>query len=91
MTWQDSDRPRARPDLGERIIDGEALLVDAEGGQILVLNEVGAFAWQLLDGEHDVASVVTRVLDEFDVDAATARADLLAFLTALKDRGALVS
>jgi hypothetical protein len=89
MTWQDSDRPRARPDIGERIIEGEALLVDADGGQILVLNEVGAFTWQLLDGAHDVAAVVTRVLDEFDVDAATARVDVLAFLTALHERGAL--
>jgi hypothetical protein len=89
MTWNDADTPQTRPGLAERIIDGEALIVNAEGGEILVLNEVGAFVWTLLDGSHDVASIVRRVLDEFDVDPATARNDVEAFLSSLRARQAL--
>lgn len=89
MRWDDAARPLSRTGIGERIIDGEALLVNAEGGEILVLNEVGSFVWTLLDGAHDVASIAARVVEEFDTDAATARADLEAFLTHLKSRDAL--
>lgn len=89
MTWDDAARPRTRRGLAERIIDGEALIVNAEGGEILVLNEVGAFVWPLLDGKNDVRSIVVRLLDEFDVDPATARADVEAFLSSLRARKVL--
>lgn len=85
----DDSRPRAKPGLAERIIDGEALIVNAEGGEILVLNETGSLVWQLLDGSHDVASIVARVVDEFDVEESAARTDVVAFLRALEARGAL--
>lgn len=89
MTWKDDEKPRTRRGLAERIIDGEALIVNAEGGEILVLNEVGAFAWSLLDGQHDVASIVGAVLAEFDVDPATARLDVETFLSSLKQHDLL--
>ena len=91
MSWDDAALPRTRPGLAERIIDGEALIVNAEGGEILVLNEVGAFVWTLLDGRHDVASIVAAVLQEFDVDPATARSDVHSFLSALSQRNALAT
>jgi hypothetical protein len=89
MSMNDEAKPRTRPGLAERIIDGEALIVNAEGGEILVLNEVGAFVWTLLDGSRDVEAIVAAVLDEFDVDPATARADVQAFLLTLQERNAL--
>jgi hypothetical protein len=89
MNWDDAATPRTRPGLAERIIDGEALIVNAEGGEILVLNEVGAFVWTLLDGRNDVGTIVGRVLEEFDVDPATARNDVEAFLESLSQRNAL--
>ena len=88
--WQDATCPRSREGLAERIIDGEALIVNAEGGEILVLNATGAFVWQLLDGAHDVAAITAGVEREFEVDHATARGDLEAFLSHLAERGALV-
>ena len=89
MSWDDAALPRTRPGLAERIIDGEALIVNAEGGEILVLNEVGAFVWTLLDGSHAVSAIVDGVLAEFDVDPATARNDVEAFLESLQQRNAL--
>ena len=87
--WQDGTRPKSREGLAERIIDGEALIVNAEGGEILVLNAAGAFVWQLLDGAQDVASIALQVEREFDVEPATARRDLEEFLSHLAERGAL--
>ena len=82
-------RPRTRPGIAERIVDGEALLVNPAGGEILVLNETGALIWQLLDGSHDVAALVARVVAEYDIAPEPAHADVLAFLEALHARGAL--
>ena len=89
-TRPDTAKPRTRPNLAERIIDGEALIVNAEAGEIVVLNETGAFIWPLLDGTNDLAAIVRRVCDHFDVEAGSARADVDAFLDALALRGALV-
>ena len=85
----DDSRPKAKPGLAERIIDGEALIVNAEGGEILVLNECGALVWQLLDGSHAVGDIVKRVSDEFEVGEDEARTDVLDFLGQLRERGAL--
>ena len=89
MTVPDDFRPVARQGLGERIVDGELLLVNAEGGEILVLNECGVLIWQQLDGEHDVAALVGRVAETFDVDEPTARGDVEEFLASLAARGIL--
>jgi hypothetical protein len=86
----DTYRPRPRSGLAERIIDGEALLVNAEGGEILVLNECGAFLWQRLDGERTVAQLVEATCEEYEVDEPQARRDVQAFLEALRARGALL-
>ena len=65
--------------------------MNAQGGEILVLNECGAFVWQRLDGETDVASLVSAVQREFEIDAETAAADVREFLQALSERNALES
>ena len=85
----DTVRPRTRPELAERIIDGEALIVNAERGEIVVLNEAGAFIWPLLDGTNDIATIVARTCEHFEIDEATARADVLSFVAALAERDAL--
>ena len=85
----DGLRPKTRPDLAERIIDGEALIVNANRGEIVVLNESGALIWPLLDGTNDLATIIARVCEHFDVDEHTARADVEAFLDSLHERDAL--
>ena len=89
MTFDDSSCPKVRTHLAERLIDGEALIVNAERGEIIVLNGCGAFVWKLLDGMHDVGSIIDLVEDEFDVDTETARGDVLEFLQSLSERHVL--
>ena len=89
MTIPDDFCPVAREGLGERVVEGEMLLVNAEGGEILVLNECGVLIWQLLDGVNDMATLVGRVTEAFDVDEPTARSDVEEFLASLATRGIL--
>jgi hypothetical protein len=45
---------------------------------------VGAFLWDLLPGAAGTDALVHAVLEEYDVDEATARADIEAFLEKLR-------
>jgi hypothetical protein len=63
--------PQARfirnPDvvLHEEDPDG-ALVYCPDTDQIRVLNQTGFFVWQLCDGNHDLNTIVSNVLESFD-------------------------
>lgn len=82
--------PRRHPDAVYKLVDGEALIVvpgtDAEH---LVLNEVGARVWELLDGEHDLAMIRSALTDEFQVDGEQAERDVAELIEQLGEHGAL--
>lgn len=50
---------------------------------LISVNEVGAFLWELLQKEVTIEDLVTAVLNEYEVDEATAREDIQEFLDAL--------
>lgn len=58
--------------------------IDGEGGSMQTMNETGAFLWEQLSKDTTVDRLVDALLSEYDTDAATARADVTAFLAKLK-------
>ena len=75
-----------------RSIAGETLLVPTSGElaqlqRLFVLDEVGEFVWEQLEETADLAAVVQRVTEEFDVSLEVAAADLDEFVAALTDAG----
>jgi hypothetical protein len=91
-----SGSPR-RPDAGTRVVaaeaqvscelEGEAVILDLSGGVYYGLDPVGAHVWALLDRERSVAELRDAVVSAFEVDAATAEADLVELLEELAARG----
>ncbi len=66
-----------------RLPDGSGVLLDLQREVILNFNATGAFLIeQLIDGAT-VAELVDRVLERFEVDRATATADVERFTTQL--------
>ncbi len=67
--------------IGERADDFNALIR---------MNGTGAFLWNLL-AEKDMTKdeLLSAMLDEYDVDTERAKADILAFLAALRGAGLL--
>ena len=57
--------------------------VDFSG--IIKLSESGAFLWEILAGGATRDELVARLLEEYDVDEATAAADVDRFLAKLKE------
>jgi len=75
------------PAVVGRIIEGEAVLVLPEQGQVKVLNEVGARIWALADGTRTLRQIAAALCDEYEVDQAQAETDVLDFVTQLVEQG----
>ena len=75
-----------------RQVAGEDLLIPVHGSvadmqRLFVLDGIGDFIWQKLDGERSVAELVLDVVDEFDVEHDVAEADVQRFLSELAEQG----
>lgn len=57
---------------------------------LIKLNETGAFLWERLQAESTTEELLTAMQAEYDVEAATASADIEAFVTALRNAELLV-
>jgi hypothetical protein len=72
-----------------RTVAGSNIVVPVGEGSIdfsgvITLNEVGAFIWKQMAEDTDVDTIVKAVLDEYDIDEATAKADTEEFLDTLR-------
>jgi len=70
-----------------RIVDGEAVIVFPESGQVKVLNQVGARIWSLMDGSRTVQNIAEVICDEYQVEKEHAEADVLEFTEKLEKTG----
>lgn len=68
-------------------LEGEAVILHLGAGVYYGLDPVGAHVWSLLEREHTVAELVDAVVAAYQVDADTARADLVDLLGQMASRG----
>ncbi len=73
-----------------RNIDGEAVVLDPRTDRYLSLNRSGTLMWERLISGTTHDELVIALLAAFDVDEATAKADVDAFLTALRSENLLI-
>lgn len=76
----------AAPDQVSAEVEGEAVILSLADGVYYGLDGVGALVWELLREPRAVADLRDAVMDQFEVDAATAQRDLLALLAELAER-----
>lgn len=77
--------PRRRDGLLERDT-GDAVVVMAQTGEVLhTLRGTGLFIWKMVDGSNSAATILERILEEYDVGKERATADMDAFLRALAE------
>ncbi len=82
--------PMLHPQVATRVVDGEALIVLADSGQVNVLNPVGTRMWELMDGTHSIQQIALAICDEFDVQKDEAEHDLEEFVQQLIEAKAIV-
>jgi len=80
--------PSPNPKAITRMLEDElVLLVPAEKSKVIVLNQVGAAIWELLDGQRDIQQIAAAITEQFDTNLPTAEADTLRFTAKLVERG----
>ena len=80
----------ARADgLLESEIDGEAVMMSIDKGEYYGLDAVGTEIWQLLERPRSFGEICEVLLERFEVDPETCRADVGSFLTGMLGDGML--
>ena len=83
-------RYRIDPHARFRVMDDERIFVLQEAGEVLVVNEVGAFIVEKLEAAHSVDEVVAAITERYAVDPERARDDAMSLLDSLLEAGAIV-
>ena len=73
-----------------RTVAGSNIVVPVGEGSmdfsgVIQLNEVGAFLWKILENGAEKSELLSKLLDEYDIDENTASADIDEFLVKLKE------
>lgn len=68
-------------------IDGEAIALSLDHSRAFEMGPVGTRIWQLIDSRITVARLCEALLEEFEVDDATCRSEVFAFLSQLAREG----
>ncbi len=87
---------RRNDSLVTRDLAGEKVIIPVRGkvgdlGSIYTLNGVGREVWNLLDGARDVASIVRKLGEDYEVDFATLSADVQTLLADMQKEGLIVT
>ncbi|HJQ22592.1 MAG TPA: PqqD family protein [Blastocatellia bacterium] len=86
-----TDYPTLHPQVALQTIDGLAVMVLADSGEVLVLNPTGTRIVELLDGKRSLGEVADAIESEYAVTAEAARRDVESFLKTLREAGALLT
>ena len=83
------------PDVVYRVIAGESILLPISRetqavGRMLTLNETGAFIWERLDGKRSLAAILAEIEDEYEIETAAARRDLLELIGSLEEARVII-
>ena len=84
-----TQRYRVDPHARFRVMDDEGIFVLQDAGEVLVVNEVGAFIVEQLKAERSLDEVVTGITERYAVEAERARSDTTALLDDLLRAGAI--
>lgn len=70
--------------VAARVVDGAAVIILADAGEVNVLNPVGTRVWELIDGTRSIEDIIGVIAREYAVSPADASRDVLAFVEELR-------
>ncbi len=80
-------KPKRTGRFQERDLEDEYLFFDAEGDRVHVLNETARRIYLLCDGTRTEEEIARVLCEEFEVEEATASADVARTVEALRGLG----
>jgi hypothetical protein len=82
-----ASRVALRDDVVFRDLDGEMVLLDLATGVYFSLDPVGTRVWHLVAQGRSLPEIVATVVEEYEVGEARFSADLVGFVTDLREKG----
>ena len=82
--------PVIHPQVAATITDNQVVIVLADSGQVMVVNELGTHLWKLSNGSNSIGQIVQLIADEYEVDITTAERDVFEFLQQMIEIQALI-
>ena len=79
------------PQVMSRLVGEETVLLDLASGMYFGLDGVGKRIWESVNAGHSLGEIAALIAAEYEVDAAQAQADVLAFAGELVSRGLLTT
>lgn len=81
---------KIKPNFALRNIADEWIVIPRGSSAInfsatVLLNDVGAFIWRVLENGATFDEIIEKIMEEYDVEKATASSDLLAFIDKMKN------
>jgi len=70
-------------------VGNELVMMSAESGVYIGLNDVGAFIWDLIETPRDLEQIYAIISTEFETTADGCRPEVDMFLAELETRGAI--
>jgi hypothetical protein len=68
---------------------GDVVIFDEKGNRLLLLNDIGAAVWLLLDGERSVHAIARVITETLPADPAKVETDVQAFIDSLAAHGVI--
>ena len=90
MTIMLDTSPAIHPQVAAAAMEECELILLADTGEALVLNESAALVWQGIEAGEDVTALTGRLTTHYAVAPQTACEDVTAFLRTLAEAGAIV-
>jgi len=81
--------PRQKVDVKSRLMDGELVILDRNGGLVHQLNRTATYIWERCKGEHTVGEIGSQVCEMFEIDRETALRDVIETVRQLRKVGLL--
>lgn len=79
--------PQRKNTLTHEVTDtDEVVIYDGNGPQLLVLNDVAAGVWLMIDGQRSIQDITAEIVSHLDAERETVTRDVLAFLGQLEQR-----
>jgi Coenzyme PQQ synthesis protein D (PqqD) len=84
-----SDRrvPQRKNTLTHEVTDtDEVVIYDSNTPQLLVLNDIAAGIWLMIDGRRSIDDITAEIVNHVEAERETVTRDVLAFLGQLEQR-----
>ena len=83
--------PKKRDDVSARVIAGETVVLDRDGGRVHQLNATASYVWERCDGNASPTEIARDLSEEYDVEPDQAANDVANLVGQFQELGLLES